>query len=47
MLRLSGSDGALTSTDDVAVTVNPAGGGGGTNLAGNAGFEAALTGWKA
>jgi len=29
------------------VTVNPAGGGGGTNLAGNAGFEAALTGWKA
>lgn len=47
VLRLSGSDGALTSTDDVAVTVNPAGGGGGTNLAGNAGFEAALTGWKA
>ena len=47
MLRLSGSDGALTTTDDVTVTVNPAGGGGGTNLAGNPGFETALTGWKA
>ena len=46
-LRLSGSDGALTTTDDVTVTVNPAGGGGGTNLAGNPGFETALTGWKA
>jgi len=46
-LRLSGSDGALTRTDDVTVTVNPAGGGGGPNLVGNAGFETALTGWKA
>jgi hypothetical protein len=47
VLRLSGSDGALTTTDDVTVTVNPAEGGGGTNLAGNSGFETALTGWKA
>ncbi len=46
-LRLTGSDGALTTTDDVTVTVNADTGGGGTNLVGNAGFETATTGWKA
>jgi hypothetical protein len=45
-LRLSASDGALTTTDDVNVTVN-ADAGGGTNLVANSGFETATTGWKA
>jgi len=48
VLALKGDDSALSTTAQVQVTVNAdSGGSGGTNLAGNPGFETALTGWKA
>lgn len=47
VLRLTANDGALTTSDDVTITVSDSGSGGGANLVGNAGFETATTGWKA
>jgi hypothetical protein len=48
VLALKGDDSALSATDQVQVIVNAdSGGGGGTNLVTNSGFETATTGWKA
>ena len=42
VLRLTGDDGALQSSDDVMITANPASG----NLVGNPGFEVDTSGWN-
>lgn len=43
VLRLSGNDSVLTTSDELTVVVNDAGP---TNLVGNSGFEVDLSGWK-